>query len=162
MIKEHRKHQELYKDCAICYEGREIVTKEFDDLRDCWVLCVVKPTYVYSLFHYKSASYKCKLFTEEFFNKYVGLTFSDDVLVSTFLKNSGVKIIVMPYEPENYLFDTRDSWNENKRVESFPILRNSKRDSNTGCCHPELLKIQPRFYMPEEYLKLTSIPHELI
>lgn len=151
MVSEHRKYQDQIKDSCICYEGRE--TSEppgYGGLRDAWILCVDKIVEVYMFQHYKSASYKKKLFTQDFFDYYLGKTFSDDVLLSRFFNNKGVKIFVVPYEPENPKYATLELWTKNHGVETFPVLSHTHNTGPTGCNHPGLLSLPTggRFYEP--------------
>lgn len=152
MIFEHRKYQEILTNCAICYDGRDpIPQSKYNDMRDCWISCVTEIRRVEMVQHYKSISYKKKLFNQDFYDYYVGRTFSDDALISTFFKNTGVRMFVVPYEKELSLFLTIDSWNENLGVTTFPVIRHSSSVSNTGCNHPGLLALPEggRFYMPD-------------
>jgi len=141
MIKEHRKYHELLKDSAI---------------RDSWVLCVTEITEVKSFQHYKSASYKKKYFKEDFFIDYVGKTYSDDVLVSKYFRDHGIKIMVVPYEKDVHLFQTKEGWDTYGGVTSFPVLRHTSSSAHeTGCNHPGLLAlpIGGRFYTPKKWDK---------
>ena len=148
LVKEHRKYQSQFVDSVICYDGRGTNVRQYGDIRDDWILCVLEPTLTHSLQHYKSASYKRKLFTEDFFNTYVGKTFSDDVLVSLFFRNNNIKMYVVPYEPEKHLFETTELWHKNQGVTSFPVLRYASSVADTGCNNPSLLSIQSKFYIP--------------
>jgi len=150
MIKEHRKYQSQFVDSVISYDGRGTNIRKFGDIRDDWIICVTEPTITYFIQHYKSASYKKKLFTEDFFNTYVGKTYSDDVLVSLFFKNNNIKMYVVPYEPHNHLFETTELWNQNQGVTTFPVLRYASSVEGTGCNNPSLLNIQVKFYSPPE------------
>ena len=152
MIKEHRKYQELLKDSAIVYEGREPVTPmNYGDIRDSWILCVTGITEVRMFQHYKSASYKKKYFKEDFFINYVGETYSDDVLVSKYFRDHGIKMFVVPYEKDVHLFQTKKGWDTYGGVTSFPVLRHTSSNAHqSGCNHPGLLAISigGRFYTP--------------
>lgn len=157
MVSEHRKYQNELIDSVICYEGRGSNPPYYEDLRDSWVLCVTKITETHSLQHYKSASYKAKLFTSDFFDYYFGRTFSDDVLVSRYFRDKGIKIYSVPYEPEVHLYATKELWEKNQRAETFPVITTAHSISNTGCNHPELLKIEPRFYEPNTLGKVDIL-----
>lgn len=150
MIKEHRKYQAQFKDSVICYDGRGTDVRQYGDIRDDWILCVLEPTITHGLQHYKSASYKRKLFTKEFFNDYLGKTYSDDVLVSLYFRNNNIKMFVVPYEPDIHLFETTELWHLNQGVTSFPILRYASSVEGTGCNNPSLLNLQRKFYIPPE------------
>jgi len=149
LVSEHRKYQNILKDSVVGYDGRGCEIPLYNsDLRDSWILCVTEIRETHFLQHYKSVSYKVKLFTDDFFNNYFGKTMSDDVLVSTYFRNNRIKMYVVPYEKENYLFETKELWNINQGVVTFPILRCASSVENTGCKHPEMLKMELPFYDP--------------
>jgi len=156
MIKEHRKYQKELIDVVVAYEGRGSSEKLYEDRRNGMVYCVTLIRDTHNIQHFKSASYKRKLFKPIFFEKYVGKTFSDDVLVSKYFQNENIQMRIVPYEPENHLFDTFDKWKINSRVETFPVLGNATIPSDTGTKNPEMLKIQHRFYEPKEYNTLRN------
>lgn len=147
MVSEHKKYQNKLPNSVICYDGRGSKPL-YNDLRDSWVICVTQVIETYALQHYKSASYKVKLFNEEFDNYYLGKTLSDDVLVSHYFKNNNIPMYVVPYENDNMLYETKELWDKNQGVETFPILRYASSVDNTGCNHPNMLKKQPKFYVP--------------
>lgn len=156
MVFEHRKYQNILDDCAICYDGREPIPREkYGDLRDSWVSCVTEIREVEMLQHYKSVSYKKKLFTQDFYDYYVGKTLSDDILVSTFLNDNKIRMFVVPYEKELHLFLTKELWDENLGVTTFPVKRYTSSVADTGCHHPGLLAlpIGGRFYIPPDFGK---------
>jgi hypothetical protein len=146
MVKEHRKYQNQFTDCVIGYDGRGSEIPIYNDIRDSWVVCVTHPRETHSLQHYKSVSYKAKLFNQNFYDFYFKRTFSDDVLVSSYFRKSGIKMYVVPYEKEIPLYETRESWDIHQGVTSFPVLRYASSVENTGCNHPWMLSIQPKFY----------------
>ena len=149
MITEHRKYQNQLKDSVILYDGRGCETQlHGGDIRDSWILCVTEIRKTHGLQHYKSASYKKKLFNDVFFESYLGTTLSDDMLVSTYFRHENIPMYVVPYEKENHLFETRELWDKNQGVTTFPVLRYASSVENTGCNHPEILSIQPKFYDP--------------
>lgn len=149
MIKEHRKWQSEYPDSAIVYEGRGS-NPYYNDIRDAWVLCVTRVTETHGLQHYKSASYKSKLFTDEFWKYYVGKTLSDDVLIGRYFRDVGVLMYSVPYEPEVHLYATKELWDKHNGVTTFPIVRPAASVENTGCNNTILLSQQPKFYEPAD------------
>jgi hypothetical protein len=152
MVSEHRKYQNELIDGVIGYDGRGCnIPLHNHDIRDSWILCVTQIRETHGLQHYKSVSYKKKLFKDDFFETYLGKTFSDDVLISKYFRNNNVKMYVVPYEPDNHLYETRELWDVNQGVTSFPILRYASSVENTGCNHPEMLTLQPKFYEPDEF-----------
>jgi len=149
MVTEHRKYQNQLTDSVIGYDGRGCdVFLHNNDIRDSWILCVTQVRKTHGLQHYKSVSYKKKLFKDNFFNDYLGTTFSDDVLISLYFKNENIPMYVVPYEKENHLFETRELWDVHQGVTTFPVLRYASSVENTGCNHPEMLLRQPKFYTP--------------
>ena len=156
MVSQHRKYQEELIDSVIAYEGRGCDIPLYDnDIRDSWIICVTQIRETHGLQHYKSVSYKKKLFKEVFFKDYLGKTLSDDILVSKYFRNNGIRMYVVPFEKDNHLYETRELWDINQGVTSFPVLRYASSVENTGCNHPELLKIQPKFYEPEEFNQVS-------
>jgi len=164
MIAEHRKYQNQYIDNVICYEGRGVTTPVYYDKRDGFLLCVDRVVETNGFQHYKSASYKKKLFDKEFEQYYFGRTLSDDVLLSRYFKDKKIKMLVVPYEKDVHMFNTLDLWQKNSGVETFPVLRHSHAPSQTGCSHPEILKIEPRFYEPPNIGNKTfvTIPRHIL
>lgn len=160
MVTEHRKYHSILKDSIICYEGRGCYTPIHNwDLRDHWIICVTEIRKVKSFQHYKSASYKRGLFTEIFFKFYLGRTFSDDVLISRYFHDNNYDMYVVPYEKHNYMFETKELWDKNQGVTSFPIYRCATSVPDTGCNHPEILKLQPKFYEPNDLGKNIDNPN---
>ena len=146
MVSEHRKYQSTLKDSVICYEGRGCQIPLYNDIRDSWIICVTQVRETHGLQHYKSASYKVKLFTEDFYKYYFGKTLSDDILVSRYFRDNRIKMYVVPFEKDIHLYETKELWDLNQGVVSFPVLRYASSVPDTGCNHPEILKIQPKFY----------------
>jgi hypothetical protein len=115
----------------------------------------------HGLQHYKSASYRVKYFTKDFFEHYLGKTMSDDILVSRYFFDSGIPMYVVPYEEDIHLFTTKELWDENQGVTTFPVLRYASSIPDTGCNNPEILKIQPKFFEPENLGKnMTKHPRK--
>lgn len=156
MVSQHKKYQKELVDGVIGYDGRGCEIPLYDnDIRDSWILCVTQVRETHGLQHYKSVSYKKKLFKENFFKDYLGKTFSDDVLISKYFRNNGIRMYVVPFEKDNHLYETRELWDINQGVTSFPVLRYASSVENTGCNHPELLKTQPKFYEPAEFNQVS-------
>jgi hypothetical protein len=158
MIKEHVKYHQQLPNSVILYDGRSLVPPKYGDLRDSWVLTVPEVSRVKELQHYKSASYFVKYFENDFFSNFVGKTKSDDVLMSYYFKFKKIKMFVVPYEPEIEKVRTYDEWYKNQGVTTFPVTRHSNSVMNTGCNHPETLKDEPKFYVPNEFRHIDSIP----
>ena len=155
MVKEHRRWIKEYPDCVIAYAGngpRIILYPDEHSLRDSWISCVTQVREVTMIQHYKSVSHKRKMFDDDFFKYYAGRTICDDSMLSKYCLDKNIKMFIVPYEPENHLFETMELWNLNNRVETFPVLRNSSSASASGCNNPKRIN-QPngrgvRFFWP--------------
>lgn len=158
MVYEHRKYQKQLMNSAIGYDGRGCdVLLHNNDIRDSWILCVTSVRKTHSLQHYKSISYKRKLFNEMFFKNYIGSTLSDDMLISTYFRDENISMYVVPYEKENHLFETRELWDKHQGVTTFPVLRYASSVENTGCNHPNILNIQPKFFDPTNIIRSKKL-----
>jgi hypothetical protein len=165
MVEEHRKHQEQFKGCVCGYDGVGGIApktegvydpRDYDDNRNHFIVSVTKPLTTKLIQHYKSVSYKRKLFKDEFFTDFLGKTYSDDVLFSYYFLSKNIDMIIMPYEPENKKFNTYNKWNKDKGVTSFPVLRHAHGPMHVGTRHPEMLKVEDRFFVPDEFLKYSK------
>lgn len=151
MVSEHMKYQSQL-DGIIGYDGRGRVPK-YHDLRDAWIVCtteIVKTTF---LQHYKTISYKRKTIEQDFFDLFLNKTHSDDVMLWYYSLYKGITQFVVPYEPDMHLYDTKEKWEANQGVTSFPVIRHSHAPGNTGCNHPEVAKF--KFFEPEEFKELV-------
>lgn len=151
MVTEHRKWHAKLPGSVIAYDGRGLVTPEYQDLRDAWVLTVSKPLAVKGIQHYKSASYLRSYFKANFFTEFVGHTYSDDVLMSFYFNHTGRKMIIVPYEPDIPKVQTFDDWHKTQGVETFPVISHAPTPMHTGCNHPLLLEQQPKFFIPDSF-----------
>lgn len=158
MINEHLKYHDLLDDSVILYDGRSLVYPKFGDLRDAWVLTVNEILRVKELQHYKSASYFVKYFEDDFFRDFVGHTKSDDVLMSYYFRYKDIPMYVVPYEEEAKLIFDYDSWHKTQRVETFPVIRPSNSLMDTGCNHPDILKNEPKFFIPDSFKHVDQKP----
>lgn len=82
-----------------------------------------KDTRVKVIEGYKTVSYLRKFFKEDFFNEFVGQSWSDDILLSAYLGKENIEKIVMNYDLDTVF---------NPIVESFPII-NSIPNEKSGC-----------------------------
>jgi hypothetical protein len=154
MIIEHVKYHNQLENSVVLYDGRSLVPPKFGDLRDSWVLTVSEPSRVKELQHYKSCSYFVRYFEQDFFDDFLGKTLSDDVLMSYYFKHKQIKMFVVPYEPEIENIKDYESWYKFQGVTTFPVLRHTNSLMETGCNHPETLKVQPKFFIPDEFKKI--------
>ncbi len=151
MINEHVKYHEKLPNSVILYDGRSLVNPKYGDLRDSWVLTTKEVLQVKELQHYKSASYFKKYFSDDFFNDFLGKTKSDDVLMSFYFAYKNIPLYVVPYEPEISKVQTYEEWHLFQGVTTFPVLRHSNSVMQTGCNHPDMIKKEPRFFVPNEF-----------
>lgn len=159
MITEHIKYHNQLPNSALLYDGRGLVGERYNDLRDSWVICVSKPTRVDGLLqHYKSASYFKKYFESDFFTNFLGKTKSDDILITYYFKYKKIKMYVIPYEPDINKLLTYNDWFKFQGVETFPIIGHANSAGNTGCNHPKMLEIEPKFFIPEEFKIIDKQP----
>ena len=152
LIAEHQKYQRCYDySSVILYDGRGAVTPQYHDLRDGWVLCPEKPIRVKSLQHYKSVSYRRGLFDSDLFTEFVGHTNDDDVMMSCYFNSKDIPMVVVPYEPDIPKVATFEQWHSFQGVCTFPVIAHAHSVPHTGCNHPEILKTQPRWFVPEKF-----------
>ena len=88
-----------------------------------------------------------------FFDEFVGKTHSDDVLLSYYFRHEEIDMVIVPYEPQIDRFDTYKKWDVNKGVTSFPVLKHAHGPMNVGTQNPEMLKVEQRFFIPQEFHK---------
>ena len=48
-------------------------------------------------------------------------------------------------------------WYEFQGVTTFPVLRHTNGLMHTGCNHPDTLKVQPKFFIPDEFKKIDYL-----
>jgi hypothetical protein len=157
MVNEHVKYHNILENSVILYDGRSLVPPKFADLRDSWIISVGEISRVKELQHYKSASYFVRYFEEDFFNYFLGKTKSDDVLMSFYFKHKRIKKYVVPYEPDIEKVKTYDEWYKFQGVTTFPVVKHSNALMKTGCNHPEILKSEPKFFIPEFFKQIEEI-----
>lgn len=84
---------------------------------------VKKDTKIKIIEGYKTAFYKRKFFTEDFFSDFVGQSWNDDLLISAHLSKNNIDKYVLNYNRDT---DFRS------RVESFPCIRTVSNE-RSGC-----------------------------
>jgi hypothetical protein len=75
--------------------------------------------------------------------------------MSYYFKFKKIKMFVVPYEPDIHKVSNYSDWYDFQGVTTFPVISHSNSVSNTGCNHPKLLNKEPKFYIPEEFNKIT-------
>lgn len=155
MIKEHLRQRERFPDCAIGYDGLNILGEEyrFNDARDRFASMLWRDTKVSILQHYKSVSYKRKFFEGDFFSDFVGKTSSDDVLVSAYMGKQGIDRMVPHYEKDG-IYKDFDEWQARLSTWSFPMVRPTNQGSEEGTKDPLAKDFYgERFHCPSEFDK---------
>jgi len=114
LIQYHLKMRKKYPVAAVGFsgtkDGRLVLTPKEDievDILD----------------NYKTASYQKWWFGEDFYKYYALQNWNDDIVVSSYLRDIGVKKIVAAYDQETFFVP---------RVASFPIVR-LLESSGSGC-----------------------------
>ncbi len=158
LIREHVNHQANFIRTAIGYDGIGALIPKHRDGRDHFVCLVDNPTEVGTLQHYRSVSYKRSYFEQDFFDLFVGKTLSDDVLVSLYMRYKEIPLIVVP-TPDHKPCSSIEEYQNKIAVLQFPLDDRGYAPLHTGACDPELLKIQPRFYIPPELEDLVKYKH---
>jgi hypothetical protein len=74
---------------------------------------------------YKTVSYLRKFFKDDFFTDFVGQSWNDDIVISSYLGKENISKIVMSYNKDT---------NFNAVVESFPVI-NSISNEKSGCSY---------------------------
>jgi len=147
LVEEHIKNQSLLENCAIGYDGLDLINPPFfSDPRDHYVSLAPENLRVKVLQHYKSVSYKRSFFEEDLFTDFVGKTSSDDVLISAYMGYRNIHKIVATYEGDNHC-DTIAEWHI-KVGRSFPLIGPINHDGLQGCSDP---KAGDRFFRPQEF-----------
>lgn len=158
MVNEHIKHHQILPNSVILYDGRNLTSPKYGDLRDSWVLTVGEVLRVKELQHYKSASYFARYFEDDFFKDFLGQTKSDDVLMSYYFRFKKIKMFVVPYESEIEKVKTFEEWNMFQGVTTFPVIRHANSVMNTGCNHPNMLSNEPKFFIPQTFKFINNLP----
>jgi hypothetical protein len=114
LIEYHLKKRLQYPDAALGFSGT---------VRERMIFFTAKDVEVDILDNYKTASYKRSMFDADFFDRYAGQSWNDDIVVSAYFRDKGIKKIVLAYDKETFFYP---------RVKSFPIL-NIIEQPMTGC-----------------------------
>ena len=147
LVEEHVKNQFLLENCAIGYDGLDLINPPvFNDPRDHYVSLVPNNIRVKVLQHYKSVSYKRSFFDKDLFTDFAGKTSSDDILLSAYMGYKNIHKIVATYEGDTHC-DTIEEWHE-QVGKSFPIINPIAHDRAQGCSDPEA---EIRFFRPQEF-----------
>ena len=135
-IEYHLKKRQTYPNSVLGFAGISAID---GSCHFCTTLN--KDTRVKIIEGYKTVSYLRKFFKEDFFNDFVGQSWSDDILLSAYLGKENIEKIVM-----NYNLDTVF----NPVVESFPVISSIPNDKS-GC---SLYREQSVSDNSEKYYKL--------
>ena len=77
--------------------------------------------------------------------------------MSYYFKHKKIKKYVVPYEPDIEKVKTYDEWYKFQGVTTFPVIKHSNALMKTGCNHPEILKSEPKFFIPECFKQIEEI-----
>ena len=107
-IEYHLEKGKDYPNCALGFAGLSAIDGSCH-----YCTSLANDTRVKILEGYKSVSYKNNFFKEDFFEEFVGKSWSDDIIISAYLGKHNIKKIVMNYDKDD---------DYTPRVESFPIV----------------------------------------
>jgi hypothetical protein len=115
------------------YAGLNNIGEKFGDARDRFVIGVNNPVRVSIIEHYKSVSYRRRMFDDDFNEDFLSKGWSDDELVSAYMGMKGFVKMVGNTEfiPKH---TNEDEWRKYGVVESFPVIgRSATKDRDEGC-----------------------------
>ncbi len=132
LIKEHLNVRERDQNCAWGFAGLNNIGKKTGGPMDRFVIAVNEDTPVAILEHYKSVSYKRKIFDIDFNTEFIQRGWADDQLVSAYLGMKNIKKMVAQtdYIPH---YQTAEEWRRVGVVESFPCIKHAHYDNSDGC-----------------------------
>jgi hypothetical protein len=107
-IEYHLEKGKDYPNCALGFAGLSAIDGSCH-----YCTSLANDTRVKILEGYKTVSYKNNFFKEDFFEEFVGKSWSDDIIISAYLGKHNIKKIVMNYDKDD---------DYTPRVESFPIV----------------------------------------
>lgn len=117
-IEYHLEKRKIYPNYALGFAGLSAIDGS------CHFCTTVKnDTRVKILEGYKTISYKNNFFKQDFFDEFVGKSWSDDIVLSAYLGKHNIQKIVINYNKDVDF---------NPRVESFPIVGHLPNDKG-GC-----------------------------
>ena len=132
MVAEHVKNQQIFTNTAIGYDGsRAEDPTVFNDVRNHFVVSVPRDVEVNILQHYKTISYRCKWFEDDF-NEFIDKSWNDDIVLSAYMGKKGIKKLVKNYPHEEQLITIED-WQDKGGVLTFPVLRHTSHEGLEGC-----------------------------
>jgi hypothetical protein len=107
-IEYHLEKGKDYPNCALGFAGLSAIDGSCH-----YCTSLANDTRVKILEGYKTVSYKNNFFKEDFFEEFVGKSWSDDIIISAYLGKHNIKKIVINYDKDD---------DYTPRVESFPIV----------------------------------------
>lgn len=117
-IEYHLEKRKIYPDYALGFAGLSAIDGSCH-----FCTTVENDTRVKILEGYKTISYKNSFFKQDFFDEFVGKSWSDDIILSAYLGKHNIQKIVINYNKDVDF---------NPRVESFPIVGHLPNDKG-GC-----------------------------
>lgn len=133
MVKEQVANQDKFSGCAVGYDGLGIVKPPvFNDVRDHYVVSVNDNYSVKVLQAYKTISYRRRYFEQDYFTDFVGKSWNDDIINSSYLAYKNIKRIVT-FHPSDPVLKTIEEWQSLGGVQTFPVLKHTNHDTHEGC-----------------------------
>lgn len=133
MVKEQVANQYKFPGCAIGYDGLGIINPPvFNDVRDHYVVSVNGNYLVKVLQAYKTISYRRHYFQQDYFTDFVGKSWNDDLLNSSYLALRNIKRMVT-FHPTDPVLKTIEEWQALGGVQTFPVLKHTHHESLEGC-----------------------------
>lgn len=150
LIEEHIRLRNEDDIVAWGFAGLNNLGEKFKDARDRFVISVNENVRVGILEHYKTVSYKRKMFEDDFNEDYIKKGWADDQLLSAYMGMKGIKKIIAEtkYIPKH---KDQDEWRKYGVVESFPIICHSSTSSRKEGCN--LWRNENIDYLFDENLK---------
>jgi len=133
LIEGHLKLRSVNDDVVWGFAGLNNIGPKFGDARDRFVIGVNEPVRVSIIEHYKSVSYRRRMFDEDFTEDFLSNGWADDEIMSAYMGMKGIHKMVgnSDYIPKHA---NEDEWRRYGVVESFPVIRHSLTQSlDEGC-----------------------------
>jgi hypothetical protein len=134
MIEGHLKLRSNNDNVVWGYAGLNNIGQRFGDARDRFVIGVNEPVRVSIIEHYKSVSYRRRMFDIDFNEEFLSNGWADDEVISAYVGMKGIHKMVgnSEYIPKH---TNEDEWRKYGVVESFPVIRHSLTQSRDEGCN---------------------------
>ncbi|MEM7194632.1 MAG: glycosyltransferase [Pseudomonadota bacterium] len=132
MVEEQVQNQSRFFGAAVGYDGMRVKEPVFHDPRDHYFTSHRCNAEVYILQGYKTVSFRREYFGQNFFDDFVGRSWSDDLVISAYLASKQIPRIVTYHESDPVL-DSLEDWQQRGGVETFPVIRHTVHEQWEGC-----------------------------